>query len=153
MMAIELVMARRGSTLVSASAYDQAELERFPHARALRVTVDYPAPLDLTRLYRALCAKIAAATGMFPDGEAVHTALMLRAHKVSAVYVASDGSLAKGTPLPTGDWSLPEWRAYFDFVWPIILEEILPGIPESRLRGEIEEMAGVRMAASRGAAA
>ena len=151
-MSVEIVMVRKGSTLIVASAQDREELERFSQGKALGVSVSQKPPEDLVRLYRSLCSKIAKATGHFPDGDAVHTALMLRAHKVEAVYVAADGSIAKGTPVSTKQWSLPEWRAYMDFIWPIILDEILPGIPSGYLRREIEEMTGVRFKTAEAAA-
>lgn len=150
-MPIEIVCVRQGQKLAPLSEADVAELDRFPLRRALSVVVDAHAPQGLERWYRALCNYLAKGTGAFPDGDAVHRMLMLRSSKVESAYVDPAGHLAKATIVSTKYWGHAEWRAYVDYVVPIILAEMLPGVRSRDIRATIDRMVGVCFDDVRGA--
>lgn len=142
-MPIDLVMHRQGARLVPCAAIDFNDLERVPPNRTMAVRIMQDANPKIIRFYNGLLAKLVEGTGAWPDRDAAHREMLIRARCVDSVVINNEGD-HRFTPVSTAGWDLFQWRAYIDTVMPIVLSDYLPNVPYPSMRRDIEEYVGVK---------
>lgn len=141
-MPVTLIMISRGEFLVPAWPQDEEEMERIPQRQALTVTVSRTAPSKLKAFYRALLSRLVGATNAWPSVEQCHRQLLFRCGFFESALVTDFGDI-RFTPPSTRDWDAFQWRSYLDALWPVLINEIVPEIPEAHLRDGIKAMIGL----------
>lgn len=140
---IELAMRRDGNRLVPVDPISDEEVQRIPLQKELLVSIKTPRNLRQFRLAWALAKKVSDACDWLPDSETAMEWLKLKARHVKLIQDPRTDLVAiVPKSIAFASLSQDAFKRVLDrMIW-VTVNEIIPGLAETDLRRELEEMVG-----------
>ena len=140
-MTAEISMRRNGCVLVPADDFAAEELARLPTGKDVLIKARMARNPRHLRLAWALAQKLSEATDFLPDRETAMEYLKIKSRHVRLVHDPRTGQLHI-LPKSINFASLDQiaFSRIFDRMVYVVCSEIMPGLSESDLRREIDEM-------------
>ncbi len=142
-MSTEIVMRREGFHLVAVDQMGADDLQLIPSGKDLMITIRSPRNLRQFRLAWALATKVHEACDWLPDKESSMEWLKIKARHVKYLQDPRTKMVAiVPKSIAFASLSQDAFKRVFDRMVYITTTEIIPGLKESDLRREIENMVG-----------
>lgn len=137
-------MRREGNRLAPVDPVSEEELLKFPTTKGLLVTAKSPRNLRQFRLAWALASKVADSVDFLQDRTDAMDWLKIKARHVKFLQDPRTGQVAiVPKSIAFASLSQDAFARVFNRMIYITCSEIIPGLDEGKLRGEIEAMVGL----------
>lgn len=144
-MSLEIAMRREGNRLAPVDPISEEDLQKVPLAKDVLVTVRTPRNLRQFRMAWALAAKVAASCDFLHDSEDAMDWLKIKARHVKMIQDPRTQQVAIiPKSIAFASLSQDAFKRVLDRMVYVVCSDIVPGLDESSLRREIEDMVGTK---------